>query len=88
MPGWIAFGVKARGELAIASRDRYCTFDQYHLATPMLQIPLTPAPKLYLPLFADRVQAGFPSPAQGYEQKAIDLKVNSPATYFVRAVVV
>jgi DNA polymerase V len=55
----------------------------------MLQIPLTPAPKLYLPLFADRVQAGFPSPAQGYEQKPIDLNelmvTNPPATYFVRA---
>lgn len=46
-------------------------------------------PTLTLPLFMDRAQAGFPSPAQGYEQKAIDLNelmvTNPPATYFVRA---
>lgn len=46
-------------------------------------------PTLTLPLFMDRVQAGFPSPAQGYEQKGIDLNqlmvANPPATYFVRA---
>ena len=46
-------------------------------------------PRLAVPLFVDRVQAGFPSPAQGYEQKAIDLNdlmvSNPPATYFVRA---
>lgn len=55
----------------------------------MLQIPLTPAPKLCLPLYADSVQAGFPSPSQGYEQKAIDFNelmvANPPATYFIRA---
>ena len=45
------------------------------------QLPIT--------LFAESVPAGFPSPAQGYEQKAIDLNTlmvtNPPATYFVRA---
>lgn len=55
----------------------------------MLQAALSPAPKLYTPFYADPVQAGFPSPAQGYEQKAIDLNelmvANPPATYFVRA---
>lgn len=46
-------------------------------------------PALTLPMFMERVQAGFPSPAQGYEQKGIDLNelmvANPPATYFVRA---
>lgn len=55
----------------------------------MLQPALTPAPKLYTPLFAETVPAGFPSPAQGYEQKGIDLNelmvANPPATYFIRA---
>ncbi|WP_413728722.1 translesion error-prone DNA polymerase V autoproteolytic subunit [Sodalis sp. RH19] len=41
-----------------------------------------------LPLFAERVQAGFPSPAQDYIENRIDLNqlcVNHPAaTYFVR----
>jgi DNA polymerase V len=55
----------------------------------MFQIPLASAPSLYTPFYADPVQAGFPSPAQGYEQKGIDLNElmvsNPPATYFVRA---
>lgn len=55
----------------------------------MLQPALSPAPKLHTPLYADPVQAGFPSPAQGYEQQAIDLNElmvsNPPATFFVRA---
>lgn len=55
----------------------------------MFQIPLSPVPKLYTQLYADPVQAGFPSPAQGYEQQAIDLNElmvsNPPATFFVRA---
>jgi DNA polymerase V len=52
-------------------------------------IPSGAFPALALPMFMDRVQAGFPSPAQGYEQKAIDLNqlmvANPPATYFVSA---
>ena len=52
-------------------------------------IPSGAFPALALPMFMDRVQAGFPSPAQGYEHKAIDLNqlmvANPPATYFVRA---
>jgi len=50
----------------------------------------TPVPsKLLIPLFQDRVQAGFPSPAQDYIEKGIDLNelcINHPAaTYFVMA---
>jgi DNA polymerase V len=52
-------------------------------------LPSGTFPTLATSLFMDRVQAGFPSPAQGYEQKAIDLNTlmvaNPPATYFVRA---
>lgn len=55
----------------------------------MFQLPLSPVPKRYTPLYGDPVQAGFPSPAQGYEQGGIDLNqlmvTNPPATYFVRA---
>jgi DNA polymerase V len=52
-------------------------------------IPSGIYPPLSTALFTERVQAGFPSPAQGYEQKGIDLNAlmvaNPPATYFVRA---
>lgn len=55
----------------------------------MQLLPSGTFPPLATPLFMDRVQAGFPSPAQGYEQKGIDLNTmmvaNPPATYFVRA---
>ncbi len=44
---------------------------------------------LLLPLFSDPVRCGFPSPAQDYVEKRIDLNellVNHPsATYFVKA---
>ncbi|MEX3002924.1 translesion error-prone DNA polymerase V autoproteolytic subunit [Serratia sp. T13T92] len=50
----------------------------------------TPTPeKLYLPLFSDRVPAGFPSPAQDYVHARIDLNeycISHPnATYFLYA---
>ena len=50
----------------------------------------TPDPLMRLiPFFQDKVQAGFPSPAQDYIEKGIDLNelcVNHPAaTYFVMA---
>lgn len=44
---------------------------------------------LSMPLFGERVAAGFPSPAQGYVEKTLDLNelcVRHPAaTFFVRA---
>lgn len=44
---------------------------------------------LDIPLFSDRVPAGFPSPASDYLQQSLDLNqlcIKSPAaTYFVRA---
>ncbi|WP_159282835.1 translesion error-prone DNA polymerase V autoproteolytic subunit [Rahnella variigena] len=50
----------------------------------------TPEPlKLLTPFIQDKVQAGFPSPAQDYIEKGIDLNelcINHPAaTYFVMA---
>ena len=55
----------------------------------MLQPALFPAPQCHTSLYAEPVQAGFPSPAQGYEQQAIDLNElmvsNPPSTFFVRA---
>jgi DNA polymerase V len=45
-------------------------------------------PKLHLPLFTERVSAGFPSPAQDYVEQALDLNelcVKRPAaTFFLR----
>lgn len=49
----------------------------------------SPGDPLTLPLFADRVACGFPSPAQDYVESRLDigkLLVRHPnATYFVRA---
>lgn len=54
-----------------------------------LFIPLSPCRELALPLFADRVICGFPSPAQDYVERRLDLNelmVKHPsATYFVKA---
>lgn len=51
--------------------------------------PADPLPVLSLPLFADSCRAGFPSPAQDYVEKTLDLNeycIRHPsATYFVRA---
>ncbi|MDD5493562.1 MAG: translesion error-prone DNA polymerase V autoproteolytic subunit [Dehalococcoidia bacterium] len=51
--------------------------------------PLPTARRLPLPLFLGKVAAGFPSPADDYIQKTLDLNellVQKPAaTYFVRA---
>ncbi|MFO7767198.1 MAG: translesion error-prone DNA polymerase V autoproteolytic subunit [Pelovirga sp.] len=48
-----------------------------------------PPEKLTIPLFLDRVPAGFPSPASDYCEKTLDLNelcITRPAaTYFVRA---
>ncbi len=45
-------------------------------------------PPLYLPLYLERISAGFPSPAQDYVEQRLDLNqlcVKRPAaTYFVR----
>ncbi len=47
-----------------------------------------PLSRLYLPLFDFNVPAGFPSPAQDYVEKALDLNElcihNPSSTYFVR----
>lgn len=52
-------------------------------------IPPTPGRELALPLFGERIVCGFPSPAQDYVERRIDLNelmIKHPsATYFVRA---
>ncbi|OSM95009.1 MULTISPECIES: translesion error-prone DNA polymerase V autoproteolytic subunit [Lonsdalea] len=54
-----------------------------------LLLPRWDSPKISLPLFGDRCVAGFPSPAQDYVEKSLDLNellIKHPsATYFVRA---
>lgn len=58
----------------------------------ILSVMFTPGdtlPVLSLPLFADQCRAGFPSPAQDYVERNLDLNeycIRHPsATYFVRA---
>lgn len=50
--------------------------------------PILNAQPLVLPLYDDCIQAGFPSPAQGYEAQSIDLNAllvsNPPATYLLK----
>ncbi|ADU66225.1 Peptidase S24/S26A/S26B, conserved region [Desulfurispirillum indicum S5] len=50
------------------------------------ELPDTP---LEIPLFVESVPAGFPSPAQDYVERTLDLNElcirNAPATFFVRA---
>ena len=53
---------------------------------------LQPAPlpaRQELPLFAEAVRAGFPSPAEGYVERLLDLNEflvdNPPATFFLKA---
>ncbi|MFP1738800.1 translesion error-prone DNA polymerase V autoproteolytic subunit [Lonsdalea quercina] len=54
-----------------------------------LLLPRLDSPKIVLPLFSDHCAAGFPSPAQDYVEKSLDLNellIKHPsATYFVRA---
>jgi DNA polymerase V len=59
------------------------------LSAPIVLLP-TPLPSwLPLPLFSGKVVAGFPSPADDYVEKNLDLNellVHKPAaTFFVRA---
>ena len=58
-----------------------CPADTYPAAPfPRLRVPL--------PLFETCMQASFPSPAEGYHQRPIDLNellvVNPPATFILR----
>jgi DNA polymerase V len=51
-------------------------------------MPMADAPRRALPLFASRVQAGFPSPAQDYAEGLLDLNEfmveHEAATFYVR----
>lgn len=53
-----------------------------------IYIPITAATQISLPIFSSRVAAGFPSPAQDYIERTLDLNelcVERPAaTFFVR----
>ena len=63
----------------------------YRLALKDRCHPAAPFPRMrvVVPLFESQVQAGFPSPAEGYFQRPIDLNEfliqNQPATFIVRA---
>lgn len=68
--------------MAAGSMKNSITRDMYPAAAS--------APALYLPLYADRCQAGFPSAAEDYVETELDLNeycIRRPsATYFVRAI--
>jgi len=55
----------------------------------VIYLPASAPDKVFLPLFAGKVAAGFPSPADDYVEKSLDLNellVQKPAaTFFVRA---
>lgn len=59
------------------------------LAKILSRARLEGVPKLEIPLFLERVSAGFPSPAQDYAESTLDLNelciAHPSATYFVRA---
>lgn len=61
----------------------------HHRLPPAVIQPATDPAKLLLPLFTGKVAAGFPSPADDYVEKNLDLNellVQKPAaTFFVRA---
>jgi DNA polymerase V len=54
-----------------------------------ISFPLVPSSRVSIPLFSDKVAAGFPSPADDYIEKTLDLNdllIQKPAaTFFVRA---
>lgn len=57
--------------------------------TPISALPAAEPSQIALPLFTERVPAGFPSPAQDYVEEELDLNsycIRHPtATYFLRA---
>lgn len=65
---------------------------QSHSFKPQLQQRIWPCEaqlsNIPLPFFIDKISAGFPSPAEGYLEKSLDLNdlmiENPPATFFVR----
>lgn len=69
--------------------ERKRQFEQWNRASVSIFIPTTNPKKLALPLFVGKVAAGFPSPADDYVDKTLDLNellVKKPAaTFFVRA---
>jgi DNA polymerase V len=61
----------------------------FTVGAPMRIYPHLPPSRLALPLFSHAVRAGFPSPAESYIEKRLDLNehliAHPAATYFVRA---
>jgi DNA polymerase V len=69
--------------------DRKCQFEQLANSTAAILFPSNTPSLCVLPLFSGKVAAGFPSPADDYVEKTLDLNellVQKPAaTFFVRA---
>ena len=62
----------------------------YPADLPLFFVKATIESRLLIPFYSSVVQAGFPSPAENYVERACDLNdlciTNQEATYFVRAV--
>jgi len=69
--------------------DRKRQFEQLANSTAAILFPSKTSSSIALPLFTGKVAAGFPSPADDYVEKTLDLNellVQKPAaTFFVRA---
>ena len=78
-----------RAAIKILLEERKHQFEQLCRDSASVYVPVANPSKLALPLFGGKVAAGFPSPADDYVDKTLDLNellVQKPAaTFFVRA---
>ena len=76
-------------EVKLMLNNRKQHFDSFNTHVSSLYFPDKNPSTLSIPLFTDKVAAGFPSPADDYIEKTLDLNdllVQKPAaTFFVRA---
>jgi len=76
-------------EVKVMLRQRKQLFETFSTHSSLVLFPEQTPTKLAIPLFSGKVAAGFPSPADDYVEKTLDLNdllIQKPAaTFFVRA---
>jgi len=76
-------------EVKVMLNQRKQWFEQFTADASSISFPLSSPSTVAIPLFSGKVAAGFPSPADDYIEKTLDLNdllVQKPAaTFFVRA---
>jgi len=76
-------------EVKVMLRQRKQLFETFSTHSSLVLFPEQSPTKLAIPLFSGKVAAGFPSPADDYVEKTLDLNdllIQKPAaTFFVRA---